>query len=249
MGALHWNALILYGVVGFVGLTVASLPIGSYTPDFLIEAGTPPETVEVQQSGIFKFSVDKNDCGARAGFNDCDHDRERAERTSLEDKMPLSAQPPRGMHYRAKIFFPQNFSAPRGGMGVTVFQIKVPGSFPALDLFLRDSADLRLKMDHSFKLGQWDGAQSKSRQPVIIPAQQLRGRWHDIDIQAYWSDTSKGRVTVEIDGRQVFSYRGPNVIEGDAVYVKHGVYRWDVGKDPERGNTEVHFKDVTVDPA
>lgn len=249
MGALHWNALILYGAVGLFGLTLASLPLSSYTPDFLIEAGTPPETIEIQQSGIFKFSVAKNDCGARNGFDDCGHDRERAERTTIADKMPLSRQPRGGMRYRAKIFFPDDFTAPRGGMGVTVFQIKVPGSYPALDLFLRDGADLRVKMDHSFKLGQWDSAQSKSRQPVVIPAARLRGRWHDIDIQAYWAPDAKGRVTMRINGRKVFSYMGPNAIEGDAVYVKHGVYRWDVGKDPDRGNTEVLFKDISVNPA
>lgn len=249
MGALHWNALILYGVVGAVGLTAASLPIDSYTPAFLVEAGTPSRSVELQDAGIFRFHVDKDDCGERNGFNDCEHDRERAELTNLADKLPLNQQPPGGMRYKARIYFPNTFEHPRGGMGVTVFQIKVPGSHPALDLFLRDSGDLRVKMDHAYKLDRWDSKQSKSRQPVIIPANRLKGRWHDIDITAYWADDKRGNVSISVNGKRVFSYKGANAIGADAVYVKHGVYRWDVDKDPNRKGTEVLFRDVSVSPA
>lgn len=212
---------------------------------FSIEQGTPINAIS-QAGQVSKVKVGKNDCGARNGFDDCKNNRERAELTSVDDKMSLSNQPANGFTYRAKIFFPKDFTAPKGGMGITVYQLKVPGSHPAMDLFLRNSGDLRVKMDHSFKLGTWDKSQSASREPVIIPAASLRGKWQDIQIKAFWSDDHRGRLSIFVNGRRVFSYNGPNLLRGNSIYVKHGIYRWDVSKDPNRGATTVMFKDVSV---
>lgn len=212
---------------------------------FSVEEGTPANAIS-QAGQVSKVKVGKNDCGARNGFDDCKNNRERAELTSVGDKTSLSSQPANGFTYRAKIFFPKDFTAPRGGMGITVYQLKVPGAHPAMDLFLRNSGDLRVKMDHSFKLGTWDKSQSASREPVIISAGALRGKWQDIQIKAFWSDDHRGRLAIFVNGRRVFSYNGPNLLRGNSIYVKHGIYRWDVTKDPNRGATTVMFKDVSV---
>ena len=230
-------------------LMVIATPSVSNAKDsvFSIEGGTPNNTISFDDAGrVVRVKVSKNDCGERNGFNDCEHDRERAELTGLSRQIFLRDQHREGEVYRAQIFFPANFSAPKNGMGVTVYQLKVPGNPPAMDLFFRGSADLRVKMDHSYKIGNWDYSQSFSREPIIIADKDLRGRWHQIRILAYWANDVTGYVRLFVDGKEAFSYSGPNLLAGKGVYVKHGIYRWDVSKDPTRKPTVVLFKDVTA---
>lgn len=231
-------------------MILGSVKTGAVASGFSIEEGTPGDTISFDAAGrVVRVKVGNGDCGERNGFNDCAHDRERAELTGISRQVFLRDQSRDGEIYRAKIFFPANFSAPKNGMGVTVYQLKVPGNPPAMDLFFRGSGDLRVKMDHSYKIGNWDYAQSYSRDPVIIKDEDLRGKWHQISIQAHWANDITGQVRLFVDGKEAFSYSGPNLLAGKGVYVKHGIYRWDVSKDPTRKPTVVLFKDVTASNA
>ncbi len=61
------------------------------------------------------------------------------------------------------------------------------------------------------------------RKPVLIPAEELPGRWHDIVMEVKWSRT-KGHVLVKVDG-EVRVDSGQPTLSADKVYFKFGIYR------------------------
>ncbi len=236
----------------FIGISVAE---GSLPEGFEIEDGVADHGVRVIDESadrpVFRFEVAPGDCARRGHVDDCALDRERAELTSVAEKRPFDEQSGEGSWYRIEVFIPEDFAAPRNGMGITLFQLKVPGSHPALDLFIRGTDDLRVKLDHAYKLSQWDHDQQPRRDPVIVPSAALRGRWHDVRVHAHWSDGADGFVRLYVDGALSFAYRGQNVAEGDSIYVKFGIYRWDVSRDPDRPTSVVLFRnpDIAADGA
>lgn len=240
------DGLLLASVVALACVTGISVAHGSLPEGFEIEDGVAGHGVRVVDDGsdvpVFRFEVAAGDCVTRGHVDDCALDRERAELTSVAEKQPFDEQSGDGSWYRIELFIPEDFRAPRNGMGITLFQLKVPGSHPALDLFIRGTDDLRVKLDHAYKLGQWDHGQQPHRDPVVIPQSALRGQWHDVRIHAHWSPAADGFIRLYIDGDLAFTYDGQNVAAGDSIYVKFGVYRWDVSRDPGRPASVVLFR-------
>ena len=238
-------AIVLIACVIGISAAEGSLPEG-----FEIEDGVADHGVRVIDEGgdppVFRFEVAPGDCVRRGHVDDCALDRERAELTSVAEKQSFEGQSGDGSWYRIELFIPEDFTAPQHGMGITLFQLKVPGSHPALDLFIRGSDDLRVKLDHAYKLSQWDHDQHPRRDPVIIPAAALRGRWHDVRVHAHWSEGADGFIRLYVDGELLFTYLGQNVAEGDSIYVKFGIYRWDVSRDPNRPVSVVLFRNPGI---
>lgn len=243
-GAIATAVVMIACVIG-ISAAQGSLPDG-----FEIEEGVADHGIRILgdagETQIFRFEVAAGDCVRNGHVDDCSQDRERAELTSVAEKQPFASQSGDGHWYRIEIFVPEEFPAPRNGMGVTLFQLKVPGAHPALDLFIRGTDDLRVKLDHAYKLGHWDHDQHERRDPVIIPADELRGRWHEIRIHAHWSAGPDGFVRLYLGDDLAFTYLGQNVAAGDSIYVKFGIYRWDVSQDPERPASVVLFRNPSM---
>ncbi|MEL7212179.1 MAG: heparin lyase I family protein [Pseudomonadota bacterium] len=59
----------------------------------------------------------------------------------------------------------------------------------------------------------------------LISNGQLRGRWHDIKVQAVWSVKDSGLIRVWLNDRLVHEHRGRNLNRNVAPAFKFGVYR------------------------
>lgn len=210
---------------------------------YVPEDGARPENIRFEDDAVVRIALDKGDCRPV----DCRIGRERTEFTSVKRKRAVGRDGAR-IRYAFEIYFPDGFESPKNGMGLTVFQVEVPGVHPALDLFLRSSGDLRVRMDHADEIGSRDARRSAGREPVVLPEEQLRGRWHRVVVDANWARDDTGFIRVEVDGRRAFSYEGRTIAKGRSAYAKFGLCRWDVARDPSRGRTEVLFRNVSDRP-
>ncbi len=59
----------------------------------------------------------------------------------------------------------------------------------------------------------------------LVPDSQLRGRWHDLRVQAVWSVSENGLIRVWLNDRLVHEHRGRNLNRDVAPTFKFGVYR------------------------
>lgn len=69
-----------------------------------------------------------------------------------------------------------------------------------------------------------DPAYDDWRTRSVIPEQELRGRWHDIQVNAFWRSAKDGYFRVYVDDRLAYDFTGPT-IQGQQAYFKLGIYR------------------------
>jgi len=116
-------------------------------------------------------------------------------------------------------------------------------------LVLADDDGIRMHGYHTSK------ALNTNDQAIKWPAEGMfslgpltRGQWIDFDFHVKWSYQDDGFVEVWRDGKQMFSYEGPNTYnDRRGNYWKGGVYSWD---DGARGETIVlYHDDIRQSPA
>jgi hypothetical protein len=146
-----------------------------------------------------RFTIKRGDCVP----DDCAADRERVELKSREHE-----------HAGDERWYAWSFQLPEDFASIWparqfIAQFHQEGERPAM-LFSLEPDGLRL--DSRFFPG---GA-------LLIPAAELRGRWHDVAMHVAWSHED-GLIDIHVDGKSVFRQRGPN-LSGE-VYFKIGLYR------------------------
>lgn len=170
-------------------------------------------------------------------------DAATVERTELDTLTRLEPQiggnPSLSMSFG--LWVPVDQHTPVASASVIVAQMKIT-SADATQIIFHTSGALRVRA--------YNG--SIYAQTQIIPADQLRGVWHRIDMLAVHSKTSAGQMEIWVDGVLKYSrYDGSNIggtpADTEKVYLKFGTYRPGADTDPTRGLASMWFKDLVVD--
>ncbi len=196
-------------------------------PTIAASGNSSPNQVE-------RFEVRDGDCGANRGWSDCANDRERSE-LSERNKTTVPGQ---RYWYSWKIFFPEDY--------VNIYPTKV-----ALGQFHQHKAHvvwMFQNADGGYYLDDQVSGRTRKYYP-LISEEDLRGRWHKVEIDAKWSTSDDGWFRVWINGEQKVDYAG-QTMQAKAVYFKYGLYRSFVSRYKKQYSADtvptqvVYFKDV-----
>jgi hypothetical protein len=185
--------------------TPASEDVSGWTLERSKAEGARAEAIETVTEPVrdgataMRFTIKAGDCVP----DDCAADRERVELKSREHE-----------HEGDERWYAWSFQLPEDFASIWparqfIAQFHQEDERPAM-LFSLEPDGLRL--DSQFFP---NGA-------LLIPAAELRGRWHDVAMHVQWSHDD-GLVDIHVDGKSVFRQRGPN-LSGE-VYFKIGLYR------------------------
>lgn len=165
-----------------------------------VTGSAPTKLIEV-------FEVRPGDCfWNRWGWNDCDNDRERSELSEKNKETAAGSE----YWYEWNIYFPEEY--------LNVYPTKT-----SLGQFHQDKSSVIWMFQNS------DGGYHLSDQTTneyykLIDEDDLRGKWHKIEIQVKWSKGSDGFFRVWVNGEQKVDLRG-QTMNAERVYFKYGVYR------------------------
>lgn len=175
-----------------------------------------------------RFELRSGDCSGTPDWNDCDKDRERSE---LGQQKPL-IQPGEEFWYSFSIFVPITYK--------NIFPVKV-----ALGQFHQEGSSSPPLMFQNGKGGYWlDLNQTRQKSSLLIEEKDLRGRWHDLILNARWSKGKDGFVKVWVNGELKFSREGANLKQDGPVYFKYGIYRSFLSRNKSKHPDQVVYFDA-----
>ncbi len=196
---------------------VRSLPINA--PLHGVGTAHPPLPVRSGGSSL-RFEVRPGDCSrGKHGWDDCENDRQRTEMKQAGYQrhgetwwhaFSLYVPETHQNVWPAKLSFAQFHQ--EGAKPVIMFQNHKGG----LWLDIHDA-------DRTIRLSR------------LIDASDLRGRWHDIVMQARWSRQADGFVRIWVGGQKRADYLGPTMT-AEKVYFKFGLYRSHLGRNAKVGS-------------
>ena len=160
-------------------------------------------------SKVEVFEVRSGDCGFHETWNDCLTDRERSELTQvLKDTVAGDEY-----WYGWSIYFPKDF--------INLSPAKV-----SLGQFHQQASHPAWMFQHTregyYLVNQLE--QGRNHGFELIQESQLRGQWHQIEIQVLWQTSQLGQFNVWVNGQQKVNYVGPTM-DAKQVYFKYGLYR------------------------
>ena len=158
---------------------------------------------------VERFEVQPGDCGADPGWSDCANDRERSELSQKGDRNPVEAT----YWYGWSIFFPgdyRNVYPTKVALG----QCHQVGSHP---VWMFQNAHGGYHLDD-----QVDGFSRNYHE--LIDEEDLREKWHRIEVHAKWSGKKDGFFKVWVNGEQKVDYSG-RTMTATKTYFKYGIYR------------------------
>ena len=158
---------------------------------------------------VERFEVRPGDCNANTGWNDCKTDRERSELSEKGERNPVGST----YWYGWSIFVPDdyvNIYPTKTALG----QFHQEGSHPAW-MFQNGSGGYFLD-DHI--------SGSTRHYHKLIDEDELRGKWHHIEVHAKWATKNDGFFKVWVNGTEKVDYIGPTMT-ATKIYFKYGVYR------------------------
>lgn len=178
----------------------------STTPHGYAVVDDPTGSAPVRQ--VERFEVRPGDCGRNRGWDDCLQDRERSELGQARGhRIAAGTEGWYGWH----LYLPPGH--PNVHPTKVVFgQFHQTSSHPVF-MFRQTQAGLVL-----------DNQIDKTRYDLLIPDEDLLGRWHRFEIHARWSGKPDGFFRVYVNGVQRSDYAGLTMT-ADEVYLKYGVYR------------------------
>ena len=167
----------------------------------------PTKLVEV-------FEVRSGDCYGNPGVNgwdDCEHDRERSELTENNSGPNRHGSE---FWYGWSIYFPENY--------INIYPTKT-----ALGQFHQKDADPIWMFDNASRSGGYRVVGSvnllKTKQK-LISEEDLRGKWHKIEVHAKWSRSDTGVFQVWVNDDLKVDYKGKTMTAQETLF-KYGVYR------------------------
>lgn len=164
-----------------------------------------------------RFELKRGDCAGIPEWDDCSNDRERMELKQGEPYSELG----KDYWYAWSLWVPEDFQ--------NIFPVKV-----ALAQFIQAGINQPVLMFQNGEGGYWVELNGiDSRPQLLVPAQDLRGKWLDIVMSARWSKGRDGRLVIWINRQRKFSHRGQNVSHEGKIFFKYGIYRSFVSRAPE----------------
>ena len=164
-----------------------------------VTGSAPTKLIEV-------FEVRPGDCFWDRGWNDCDEDRERSEISEKNKETGVGSE----YWYGWNIYFPEEY--------LNVYPTKT-----ALGQFHQDKSSV-IWMFQNSDGGYHLSDQTNGEYYKLIDEDDLRGKWHKIEIQVKWSKGSDGFFRVWVNGEQKVDLSG-QTMNAERVYFKYGVYR------------------------
>ncbi len=166
---------------------------------------------------VLRVELRYGDCGADpySKRSDCTYNNERTEMSMVGTRLR------EGMKgkYGWRVLFPEDFKTFSRWTDVVVGQFHYYDPAPSCCAFMfiynLQGLTIRRMPDA--------GAGGRGTNDIIIPRDEVRGKWHEISIEATWSKSDKGSFKVWVDGDQRYDYSGPTLMN-DA-YMKIGMYR------------------------
>lgn len=174
-----------------------------------------------------RFELRSGDCAAIPEWNDCSNDRERSE---LKQQPPFSL-PGQEYWYSFSLFVPETYK--------NIYPVKV-----ALGQFHQKGAKSPPLMFQNGKGGYWlDLNQTRQKSVLLIEEEKLRGRWHDLLVNARWSKGKDGFLKVWVNGKLKFSREGANLKQDGPIYFKYGIYRSFLSRNKNKHPDQVVYFD------
>ncbi len=183
---------------------------------------------------VERFEIRNGDCGFQTGWNDCETDRERSELSQQSNRQKVGET----YWYAWEIYFPIDYPS--------VYPAKTAlGQFHQANgkpMFMFQNQTHSVKGSKEVYSGgyhlDWHSNQKSKGFWQLINEDELRGKWHRIEVHAKWSKQSDGFFDVWVDGVQKAAFNG-QTIEKEQVYFKYGVYRSYISRYKQAHNTEV----------
>ena len=216
-------AVVLFSVTPFNLLSAGSIGDAEFVPfltgsDWAVSkvgdpTGLAPEPL------VERFELRTGDCISKPPYDDC---RSGVERAELAQKVATPGPSSQVYWYRWKVFFPEDFVS----------------TYPARNRHGQFIDQATGESGWVFEIGStgalWIGSRfdEESRFFSLASERDLRGRWHDLVVEAIWSD-SDGKLNVWINDEQRAMYRGPTCTRC-RVFLSYGISRVGVDKFKER---------------
>lgn len=217
MGVTMTRKYIVAGVIAMLGLGGCQ-PIerGSFGP-FKRSLNNKPHgyaaiedpTRTAPTKIVERFEVRPGDCGGDSSWNDCEQDRERSELAEKNRSITRG----KSYWYGWSLYVPEDY--------VNVYPTKVAlGQFhqhkaPPVWMFQNSGGGYHLDR-------QIHG--STKEYYKLIDEEDLRGKWHHIEMNVKWSDGIDGFFKVWVNGIQHVDYSGLTMTT-TKTYFKYGIYR------------------------
>jgi len=223
LGWRRFFAVVLVLVAPFGLLSAANSEQGEFTrfltgPDWAVSKVADPTGLALEPL-VERFELRAGDCISKPPYDDCSSGVERAE---LAQKAATPGPSSQVYWYRWKVFFPKDFVS----------------TYPARNRHGQFIDQATGESGWVFEIGStgalWIGSRfdEESRFFSLASERDLRGRWHDVVVEAVWSD-SDGKLNVWINDEQRAKHRGPTCTRC-RVFLSYGIARVGVDKFKER---------------
>ncbi|MGY3571594.1 heparin lyase I family protein [Vibrio paucivorans] len=175
------------------------------------------------------FEVRDGDCSSNAGWSDCANDRERSELSQKTNRQVNGSE----YWYAWEIYFPEDYPS--------VYPTKVAlGQFHQVNaapvfMFQNQSPPLNDTWIPAKKGGYHLDRQVDGQTETVwelIPEEELRGKWHRVELHVRWSKDTDGFFKAWINGKEKVRFNGQTLFASKA-YFKYGLYRTYVSRYKE----------------
>lgn len=213
-----------------------SLPVGAKSHGYQVVTNSHPVRFGIKSE---RFEVQPGDCSSATDgeWDDCAKGRERAELWANNVKHKQDEV----SWYRWSMFLPESHESIFPAYN-TFGQFKHKGKqgtqcgYGILYSFTEANGDLNLayrKRIDDVKYGSVSDNSPYGKTKVsdfatdlLIPSDELAGKWHDIVVNIHWSQNNDGALRVWIGGNQAVDLAGSTMRPGCPVaYFKYGIYR------------------------
>lgn len=158
---------------------------------------------------VERFEVRPGDCVDAKRWGDCRNDRERSE-LSQETNLGMEGD---AYWYGWFFYLPKDFPH--------VYPTKL-----TLGQFHQKKSWVFFMFQHlkdGFYIERHWNHKTKERK-LLLGEDELRGRWHRIEVHAGWSRNDSGFFRVYVNGKKAYEYEG-KTMSARRIYFKYGVYR------------------------
>lgn len=213
------------------GLIVYRDPL-SNVKDYGMLLASPPLPVRGGNQSL-RIELHKGDCGKNADWDDCYHSNERVELTTPEKSW---IKPNSHTQYGWSIYLPDGWN-PKDLSQIVMGQFHQADSHPAFQFFYQSQGgglQVKRRVDETRNSVGTDVR-------TIIDEKELRGRWHDIRVEAYWRKKQDGYFKVFVNDALAYDFKG-KTMSGNKVFFKLGVYR--IGPPMDAPNLVVFYDKI-----